>query len=138
MLRTAAWSSTTKTRAEDIITPLAKVLPEVMGRIAAFSHFPHTPKTVDSIESLGYWLLRAVPRHFPPLCGEQIAKLLNCVRGRIPQARDPDCGLNPCSAETGSVRWREAGSCDNERDCGCDSMGRRDYEVTCHGEISLH
>jgi hypothetical protein len=42
-------------------------------------------------------------------------KVLDCARGRIAQARAPDCGFNPCSAETGSVRRREASSCYDER-----------------------
>jgi len=37
--------------------------------------------------------------------GEIKAKVLNCVRGRRPQARDRNHRLNPGSKETGSVRW---------------------------------
>jgi hypothetical protein len=43
--------------------------------------------------------------------GEQNTTMLDCHRGRSAQARDPDCSLNPCRAETGSARWREASTC---------------------------
>jgi hypothetical protein len=36
--------------------------------------------------------------------------------------------LNPCRAETGSVRWREASTCDDERESGRGTLGRGNYE----------
>ena len=38
-----------------------------------------------------------------------------------------DYGFNSCGAETGELRWREAGSCDDQRNRGCRAVGRRDY-----------
>jgi hypothetical protein len=67
-------------------------------------------------------------RPFDFVRGEQNTKVLDRSRGRIPQARAPDCGFNPCSAETGSVRRREAGSCYDERDSRCGALGRGNYE----------
>jgi hypothetical protein len=66
-------------------------------------------------------------RLFDFLHGEVKAKPLNCVCGRRTQARAPDCGLDPCSAEIGSIRWREAGARHDLRNIGRDSLGRRDY-----------
>jgi len=56
--------------------------------------------TVD--RQVAHRMVRALLR------SETKAKVLNCDRGRIQQARDRDYGFNPCSAETGSVRWRDA------------------------------
>src|SRR6266446_7194763 len=56
------------------------------------------------------------------LYGEHKAKVLNCIRGRIAQARSGDHGFNP---KTCCIRWREAGSCGDEGDSGPQCAGQK-------------
>jgi hypothetical protein len=54
---------------------------------------------------------------------EQNTKVLDWVRGRRTQARAADRGQHSCSAKTGTVRWREESSCDDQYYCRRDSLG---------------
>src|SRR5438128_9452709 len=74
----------------------------------------------------GYYLLAH--------CSEIKTKMLNCVRGRRPQARDPDCGFNPLQRGKWLTTRREESSCDDQRK---DQTQRGPGLVTAHASTIL-